>query len=108
MTAAIKAQLLAAGIKPSEFKPATPSKPSRPPNPPPEARASPVAKETPAFDTSTGSPRTHLVGSYALAVGGRLHAEQLPDRLRIVITGPASEDLPDFLVSALTQFIAKP
>jgi len=76
-----------------------------------KSRHSPILKaekETPAFDTSTGSPCTHLVGQYALAVGGRLHAEQLPDRIRIVITGPASEDLPAFLVSALTQFIAKP
>jgi hypothetical protein len=67
-----------------------------------------TAKEMPAFEPSPAGPRTHLVGPYALAVGGRLHAEQLPDRLRIVITGPASETLTAALVAALTHFTTKP
>lgn len=68
---------------------ATATKRPRPANPPPAPTSSPVAQEKPTFPQTLLQPQTHLIGPYAVQVGGRLHAEQLPDRLRVVVTGPA-------------------
>jgi hypothetical protein len=84
---------------------ATPRKPAAPPK---EPRQPAAPAERPVFAPSPAGPQTYLVGPYALSVGGRLHQEQLPDRCRIVITGPASEELPAALVAALTQFPSAP
>jgi hypothetical protein len=76
--------------------------------PSPKGKTQPGEREAgtaPVFNASQAGPTTYLVGPYALSVGGRLHAEQLPDRLRIVVTGPASEALTAALVAALTQFV---
>lgn len=81
------------------------------PAPSPKGKTQPAAPKpatAPVFDASQAGPQTYLVGLYALSVGGRLHAEQLPDRLRIVVTGPASEALTAALVAALHHFTSTP
>ncbi len=47
--------------------------------------------QKPAFPASPATPETWLHGAAAVAVGGRLHAEQLPDRTRIVVTAPGCD-----------------
>jgi len=54
-----------------------------------------------------GGPRTYLVGPYAVALGGRLFSEQLPDRTRIVLTGPVAEGLAQAIVAAVEVFLAR-
>jgi hypothetical protein len=92
----------------SQNQPTTRPKASQATPVPVEAGGAGRGQESPAFVASPAGPRTFLVGPYALAVGGRLHAEQLPDRLRIVVTGPASPELTAALVAALTQFTNQP
>jgi hypothetical protein len=113
MTAAIRAQLLAAGAKlpPEGQKPAaTPRKAPAPTPVPPapiEARTSEIKPkpEIPVSAPAFLDPETHLIGPYALS---RAAGKHYPGRSRHTITGPDTPGLTEALAAALHAFTAKP
>lgn len=97
MTAAVRAQLLAAGAKLPVEAPKKPATPRTPLPAPKEPREPGEAGKSPQT-----SQREYYPHPYHVQVANGTH---YPGRVRIVITGPAAESLPPHLVAALQEFI---
>lgn len=99
MTAAVRAQLLAASAKIPKEAPKKPAVPLSPAPAPKEPREPAAAGRSPEKQPG---PETRLIGPYALCLADPKH---YPGRYRHTITGPATPGLTDALEAALKEFV---
>lgn len=82
-----------------------PAKVQRTPSPAPKEPREPAAAGRSEIINTTPNPlpaSQHYIGPYHLQVACGTH---YPGRIRIVLTGPTSEELTAALVAALTEFV---